>query len=357
MRGIRRIIGISCVMLVMGCNSGLIEEKEGLEKRNSFLDSLVKIGQGFQDIFGVFGNVIGDALGFNVVKSGDKRSEVGRHFEKIKKGLEDTNGKLKELSGDISGVKNVDGSTTKVFKEAIQGVNEVFDKLIGVLTKLAGVTNDSSILGATANNSAAVGAEEASVNVIIESVKAIVEVAKKSGIEIKSGDAGGEVAGGATTAPAALVGKANSAAPDANSGPKLAAEVSKADPWAMIDKIQNAVAKTGNVSGDNTNEAGVLAVGNGVDNAGAKTNADLAAAVALKAITKGGKLSSNNGAGEAEAVRAAATSAVNKVLGILDLIIMKTVNSNLEKVKEIFKSIEYSEIPRTEATETGTVTK
>ncbi|WP_152520705.1 hypothetical protein [Borrelia persica] len=34
---------------MMGCNSGLLAEKEVLEKKNSFLDSLVKIGgKGFR---------------------------------------------------------------------------------------------------------------------------------------------------------------------------------------------------------------------------------------------------------------------------------------------------------------------
>ncbi len=75
---IKRVMMLIVVM--MGCNNGLLAEKEGLEERNSFLESLVKIGQGFQEIFGVFGNVVGDALGLNVVKSGDKRSKVEEHF-------------------------------------------------------------------------------------------------------------------------------------------------------------------------------------------------------------------------------------------------------------------------------------
>ncbi len=74
---IKRSLLIIMILGVMGCNSGLIEEKEGLEKRNSFLDSLVKIGQGFYEIFGVFENAIGDALGLTAVKSGDKRDKVG----------------------------------------------------------------------------------------------------------------------------------------------------------------------------------------------------------------------------------------------------------------------------------------
>ncbi|WP_414625589.1 variable large family protein [Borrelia duttonii] len=347
-RVVKVVILMVMMMVMMGCNSGGVSEgKVNLEAKNSFLESLVKIGEGFQDIFGVFGSAFGDVLGFSVVKSGDKRSKVGEHFENLGKGLKSTMDKLNELKVEISKAKNADGSTIKIVEDAIQGANEVFEQLIDNLSKLAGVTNDSSLLGDTAVNSNAAGAEEASVNAIIERVKAIVEVAKRSGIEIKSGNAGAEVAGGGATAPASLVGKANSAVPDANSGPKLADEVSKADPWAMIDKIKNTKAKTGNVAASNANETGALAAGTGVDNAGAKSNADLAAAVALKAITKGGKLSA--AANEDGAVKAAAVSATNKILGVLNVIIGETVSSSLDKIREAVKGIKYFGTDKTEA--------
>ncbi|AHH05930.1 hypothetical protein [Borrelia miyamotoi] len=41
---------------------------------------LVKIGQGLQELFGIFGNAIGDALGLTAVKSGDKRNKVEEHL-------------------------------------------------------------------------------------------------------------------------------------------------------------------------------------------------------------------------------------------------------------------------------------
>ncbi|AHH04469.1 Variable major protein (plasmid) [Borrelia nietonii YOR] len=74
-------------MVLASCSNQLEAEKLAAENKNTFFDSLVKIGQGFQDIFGILGNAIGDALGFNAVKSGDKRSKVGEHFEGIGKGL------------------------------------------------------------------------------------------------------------------------------------------------------------------------------------------------------------------------------------------------------------------------------
>ncbi|UPA10044.1 variable large family protein (plasmid) [Borrelia nietonii YOR] len=321
------------------------------ESKNSFLDSLVKIGQGFQDIFGIFGNAIGDALGFNVVKSGDKRSKVGEHFERIKKGLGDTKDKLKELSGEISEAKNANSSTIEAVKSAISSASDVFEQLITALTKLAGVAKEAGSIdiGDTASAAAAVAADKASVETIIAGVKAIIETAKKSRVEIEDGKEGSPVeanAGGEAVAK-------SGAAASANVGPKLAEEVAKADPWAMINKIRDAkiAANPAALAAGNANNAGELATSIDAANAGAKSNADLAAAVALKAMTKGGKFSA--AANEEGAVKAAAVSAVNKVLGVLDFIIRKTVSSNLDKIRESVKGIQYSETTG-EATESDT---
>ncbi|AHH11637.1 Variable major protein (plasmid) [Borrelia coriaceae ATCC 43381] len=137
---------------------------------------------------------------------------------------------------------------------------------------------------------------------------------------------------------------------DANTGSaaKLAGEVAKADPWAMINKIKDANTDSTNVSGAN-NEVGVLAIGTASSDAGARSSADLAAAVALKAMTKGGQFNANT---DAEVVKGATVSAVNKVLGILDLIIRKTVLKKLEEVGDKVKEIQYSETAG-EATQGG----
>ncbi len=282
-----------------------------------------------------------------MVKSGDKRSKVGEHFKKIGNGLTETNDKLKELSGKLSESKNIDGIAIEAVKGAIKGASDVFEKLVGALTKLAGVTNDGADIGDTANNSTSVPAEEASVKTIIAEVKNIIDAAEKSGVEIDFGIAGEQVTN--ANGSKALI---HNAGADANVGPKLAAEVSKADPWAMIDKIRNAKTSIGAPAANNDHEAGVLATGAATANgAGAKTNADLAAAVALKAMTKGGKLSA--AADEFVGVKAAGVSAVNKVLGVLELVIRKTVSKSLDKVREAVKEIKYSDTSGINAPEAG----
>ncbi|AFI31921.1 variable large family protein [Borrelia crocidurae] len=344
------------VMIVMGCNSGGVSEgKVDLAKKNSFLESLVKIGEGFQEIFGVFGSAVGDALGFNVVKVGDTRSKIGEHFEKVGAGLTTTKNKLKELEGKISEAKNADGVTIEAVKGTIKGANDVFTQLIASLTKLAGVTNDGSEIASAANAAASAPANKDNVETIIAGVKEIIKVAETSGVKIEKGIPGNAVASGAGTSTATI--NANAVA-GAGAGPKLAEEVAKADPWAMIDKIKDSKTNTAQLTVNNNNDAGTLATGanaNDVNGAKAATNADLAAAVALKAMIKGGKLSAHNANNEIDAVKAAATTAVNKVLGILDVIIRKTVSGNLDKVREAVKGIKYSENSGVDSTKSDTI--
>ncbi|UPA14363.1 variable large family protein (plasmid) [Borrelia turicatae 91E135] len=205
-----------------------------VESKISFFDSLVKIGHGFQEIFGFFGNAIGDTLGLAAVKSNDKKSKVEKHFDKIKKGLTVTKDKLDVLAKDITSTPHAD--TTEV-EAAIKGASDVIAKLIDSVTKLASATNDGASIGKNVDNPPA-AAEEAGVDTVIKEVKGIIETATSSGVNIDTGNEGTKVDN--ANGPKALVAAANAqAAGDAN---KLATEVSKADPWAMIDKIKNATA-------------------------------------------------------------------------------------------------------------------
>ncbi|AHH11555.1 variable large family protein (plasmid) [Borrelia coriaceae] len=337
---VKSICATLFISLFLSCNNGVIEE---LEKKNTFFDSLVKIGHGFQEIFGSFGNAMGDALGFNAVKPNSNRSEVKKHFDTLREGLKKTKDKLGELSKKIVSTPH---ANTKGVEGAIKEANDVFDKLIASLTKLAGAAGTTDLADGVATATSAAGADQKDVNAVIDGVKEIIEAAEKSNVKINSGNAGSNsVANGVKVL--------THNAQDTGAGPKLAEEVSKADPWAMIDKIKNttAAAATNEALGANSEAGKLAASGNGNNTAGsAKTNADLAAAVALKAMTKGGKFS-QAAANEDGAIKAAAANAVNKVLGILDLIIRQTVVKNLDKIREAVKEIQYSETIGTEKTE------
>ncbi|WP_376984137.1 variable large family protein [Borrelia recurrentis] len=54
-------------------------------------------------------------------------------------------------------------------------------------------------------------------------------------------------------------------------------------------------------------------------------------------------------------VNASTSSAVNKVLGILDIIIRKAVNFEIDKIKETVNGIKYSETTGTLAPIAGTI--
>ncbi|ASJ27687.1 Vlp-like protein (plasmid) [Borrelia turicatae 91E135] len=254
------------------------------------------------------------------------------------------------------------------------------DKIVdGAKEAAKGATGDDKIGGATNVSQDAVPADTASVNSLVKGIKTIVDVGLKkdegSAGATKTGDTeqksigklfdGSTGAGAddkkAATDAAKAVGAVTGAdilqamVKDNGDAAKLAAEVSKADPWAMIDKIQNAKTKTGVLDANTDKGSGQLATGTGVADVKAATNADLAAAVALKAMTKGGKFTQPNDNEDAD-ISGAAVTAVNKVLGILDFIIRKTVSINLDKIREAVKGIQYSE-PTTESTEASTITQ
>ncbi len=289
-------------------------------------------------------------MGFNVVKSGDKKSKVGEHFKEIGDGFMTIKNKLKELEGNISVAKNVYGSTIKVVEDAIAVSDKIFDKLIGAITKLAGVTNDSAEIVEIADNAAAVASNKDNVDVVIAEIRNIIDVAEKSGVKIEKGNAGGEVAAAANTSAPAIL--AHNVGVGAGATARLAAKVAKANPWVMIDKIKDSKTNTAQLVANTSYDAGTLATGGNVANgAKAATNADLAVAVVLKAMTRSGKFSTANN--EADAAKATGISAVNKVLGILDVIIGRTVSSNLYKIREAVKGIKYSEIPGINASDFG----
>ncbi|AHH11577.1 variable large family protein (plasmid) [Borrelia coriaceae] len=221
--------------------------------------------------------------------------------------------------------------------------NEVIDKLIASVNKLAAATGGDNIsIGeiSASNSKASAISENASVSTIINEVKEIIEVAEKSGVEIKNkGVVGTPVnATDNTTALAALNGGSGINYDDGGvvsveAGIKLAKEVAKADPWAMIDKIRNATTKTTYID-NRDNDAGELVTGKTTSNkgAGAKSNADLAAAVALKAMSRDGKFAAYKNGNDTvyvENIKKAAANAVNKVLGAIHAIVMQT----LQKIK------------------------
>ncbi|ATQ16570.2 variable large family protein (plasmid) [Borrelia miyamotoi] len=252
-------------------------------------------------------------------------------------GLNDNRNKVKEyfnkLKNKLLSIKKVNGSAN-------------IDKMLNAVNKLASATGDNIGIGAIANttkNNASAISNRQSVQDMIEGIKEIVRIAQDSGISIKTGQCGSIIYANNTSATATLNGGYGGAGRE--SSEKLANEVLKADEWAMLDKIKNAsiyfatdhyMDKVGeNSKAYNAGEliTGYIANKEGVS---AQTNADLAAAVALKAMSKGGQFSGYSGTDNgnyAHKVKEAASGAVNKILSALHEVIVDITNKELSKIK------------------------
>ncbi|AFI32011.1 variable large family protein, partial [Borrelia crocidurae] len=167
------MIMVMMVVMVMGCNSGGVAEGEGESSQSKFLKSIIGLRNEFLNVFTSFGDMVGGILGFNAVKSDDKRSKVGEHFKTIGDGLKSTKDKLDVLAKDITSIPYTD---TTAVESIIKGTSEVISKLIVSLIKLSEVTKeDASIGNAGADGSAAaVSANVTDVNTVIEEVRSII---------------------------------------------------------------------------------------------------------------------------------------------------------------------------------------
>ncbi|WP_330730442.1 variable large family protein [Borrelia turicatae] len=278
---------------------------------------------------GLSGQVIGlvSEEDFDIaINADDKRSKVKEYLKKLENELTDIKTKV---STEVSGYKST-----------------IIDKIIDSVDKLVNATGDNISIGEISDSKtkASVISDRDSVQAIIDGVKTIIDIAKESGVDIKQGkvDDTPIIASSNITALAILNGgsgsRFNNGGAGIGSGSALAEEVDKADAWAMIDKIRNATIASSNISGKHFNNAGELITGYTSDDkgAGAKSNADLAAAVALKAMSKDGKFAAYkdaNNNNEIAKVQESAVNAVKKVLSVLDAIITQTLQNELGKIK------------------------
>ncbi|AOW96232.1 variable large family protein [Borrelia miyamotoi] len=327
------------ITLFIGC-SHYIPQSESLTtaddgNKDTFLDIAIKmgkeIGQDFQNVFRFGKNIIRNMLGEpTTIDSNDNRSKIKEHLSTMAKGL--TN-----IKNELNNKASQEENTTK---EA----NEVIDKIIAAINKIAEATDTNIGIGETKNDNkkkASIISNKQSVQSIINGIKEIVDIAKTSGVQIeKKDDDNTSISASSNTAATAALngGGLYNAGAGQGSGAALAKVVSEADPWIMIDKIINASIASGSIHGNDNNNAGQLITGTTSEDkgAGSKSKADLAAAVALKAMSKGGQFAAyktdNNNEEYVKKVKEAASEAVNKVLKVLNVIILQTLEAQLGKV-------------------------
>ncbi|WP_024654328.1 variable large family protein [Borrelia hispanica] len=244
----------------------------------------------------------------------------------------DNRGKIKEYFGQLK-------NKLVTFNKGVNSAS--IDKMIAAVGKLADATGDNNIgIGEISDSStkSSVISDRKSVQDMIVGIKTIIEIAEESGVKLYENkdifDDIPVIASSNTTAIAVLNGGSGKSFNDGGvgvgAGSALVTEVNKANAWSMLDKIKNAKIASGIISEKDSNDAGELITGYTSDDKGAsaKSNADLAAAVALKAMSKSGKFAAYKGAynnnDDIAKVQEAAVNAVKKVLNVLDSIITQT---------------------------------
>ncbi|MBB6043358.1 variable large family protein [Borreliella yangtzensis] len=287
---------------------------------SKFQQSLIKLGNGFLDVFTSFGGLIADALGF---KADPKKSEVKTYFDSLAKNLEETKEGLTKLpkindngagttseaatgaakggatGGGIEGAINeINGwleEMAKAAKDAAAAANGGADKAIGDVVKAAAT--------------AAKGGDEASVNGIANGIKGIVDAAAKAGDEGKLKDA----AGGDKNADVGKLfanKKANDDGDAADAGKAAAAAAAVSGEQilkAIVDAGKDGAEKAGVKAAEAANPIDAAIGGTGEQNAaaaGGESNKDAGKLFAKK------KADDDNGGGDAaDAGKAAAAAA------------------------------------------------
>ncbi|AHH11872.1 variable large family protein (plasmid) [Borrelia coriaceae] len=275
-------------------------------------------------------------LGTNVeIKANQERNQIENHFKKVKSILQTVKDELKDkINENESSIKNFD---------------ETINKIMTILNNLANATANNNIeIGATNNigTKAAIISNKNNVNTIINEIKNIIELAKNSNIDIEqqsidnnpitlqnnaaalnalNGGGGRELKGGANK----------------GDGYALFNIVNQVNKWEIINKIIEATTdvKNDGYAHNENNNAGQLITGKTINGAGAKSKADIAAAIALKAMSKNGKFAGykqndNGGNKYTKNIQNATANAVNKTLTALDITIMNILNAEFAKIKK-----------------------
>ncbi|PRR16170.1 variable large family protein [Borreliella burgdorferi] len=311
MKKISSAIFMVAFFAFINCKSNVGESSNTKDPTNEFYQSVIKLGNGFLDVFTSFGGLVADAFG---LKADPKKSEVKTYFSSIAKKLEDTVNNLAKLPKDNGSSTNQTekGNTTSSSESAVEkAIEEISKKLkaIAEAAKAAAAVDGSEekIGNVAANNNAA--ADKDSVNGIAKGMKGIVDAAD-GGKELKGGDAGGAAANGdaghlfagngVNGADAAQAGKA-AAAVNAVSGEQIL----KAIVDAAGDEQQGAAANTAN----NPISAAIGTAQAGADFAGGMNGNDkIAAAIVLRGMAKDGKFAVQGANADEDSVKSAVAS-------------------------------------------------
>ncbi|ACH94078.1 variable large family protein [Borrelia duttonii] len=318
------------MMVMMGCNSGVVEAEQG---KNKFLQSLVNVSNEFLNVFTSFGDMVGSVLGLSVES---KKSDVGNYFNTVQSTVEGIKSGLNKIVAEMKEEKNPNAEATATAVKTL--VESKLDKIIAgakEASEAIGVEG-SELIGNVATAGAAGGAA-GEIEKLVKGIKGIVEVVLKegkhdAGDDKKASDGSTSRTGGnAADGEAGKLFANDNAGANANDSKKVATDAAKAVGGVRGSDILQAIVRDG---GDALKLA--TAANGGGDG---KKDAIIAGAIALRGMAKGGKFANDND-GTAEvttAVKGASISAVTKALDTLTIAIRKIIDAGLKEVKAAMK--------------------
>ncbi|WP_417903276.1 variable large family protein [Borreliella burgdorferi] len=360
MRKISSAILLSAFLVFISCKNNVGEAETKDDKKDSvsmFYQSLVRLGNGFIDVFNAFSGLVADAF----FTADPKKSEVKTYFDSISKKLKSTKEKLESLSNKKensnadsadagsadAGAK--DGKKGDAVTSVVQEVNKWLEEMMKAAEKAAaaGDTGNSKI-GDVANGAAGTKADDASVKGIALGIKGIVDAAGKAsgedgggalkGVKEATGNSNGDAGklfdtqGGGGQADAADVGKASDAV-SAVSGKQIIKAIVDAAGKGDGDHAGAAAGAAKNpiaAAIGQANQAGAAFNNNNND---MKKDDKIAAAIVLRGLAKGGKFAATDENG-AKSAKSVIESAVQKSMAALSGIIRDSIELGLKKVSD-----------------------
>ncbi|WP_231439853.1 variable large family protein, partial [Borrelia duttonii] len=162
------------MVVVMGCNSGVVEAEQG---KNKFLQSLVNVSNEFLNVFTSFGDMVGSVLGLNV---NSKKSDVGKYFKTVQGTVEGVKTGLNKIVSEMKKEKNPNSETTATAVKTL--VENTLDKIIEgakVASEAIG-TEDHDLIGNIASAGAAAAGAKGETEKLIKGIKNIVDIVLKN---------------------------------------------------------------------------------------------------------------------------------------------------------------------------------
>ncbi|WP_215821334.1 variable large family protein, partial [Borreliella bavariensis] len=329
MKKISSAIFIAAFLVFINCKNNAgnpSEEGDKNDSANAFYQSIIRLGNGFIDVFNAFSGLVADTF----FKADPKKSDVKIYFESISKTLTETKTKLgglnnnKEDGGTSGAAGAAEGGKTASVKSVVESAVSEMSAWLEEMIKAAdaaatkgGTGDGDTSIGDAADNQQGAKADAGSVNGIANGIKGIVDAAGKADGENGNALKGVEAAADDNKDAGKLFGTQGAVA-DVAAVAKAATAVSAVSGKQILKAIVDAAGggdQAGAQAAQATNPI-AAAIGEADDN-GAAFNVDgmkksdkIAAAIVLRGLAKGGKFAAANAdGGKAASVKSVVESA------------------------------------------------